>query len=393
MLDNDIRSDVPLVGRVCGSRAMGPPVPRPAILLIGDTLAFGGTEGQFVELACRLDRSRWAVHVTCLRAEGPLRARLDAAAVRAWSCGRGSLKSLGLVRCVWRLARYLRTEQISLVHCFDFYSNVVGVLSARLAGVGAVIASQRDLGNLRPALHARVQSFILRLADRVLVNSEAVAERVRTHRAVAGRVVVIPNGVDVDRFSPAPDRPRDAGPVTIGTLANLRPEKGLADLVSAAAIVRSVHPDARLMIWGEGPLRSELERRLGQIGLDRSVALPGSTANPEAALQRLDVFVLPSLSEACSNGLLEAMATGLPVIATSVGGNAALVEEGLTGLLVPPGDPSALAKAIIRLIENPTLARDLGARGRDRVRSAFGFRRTIDSLETLYTDALWSRAA
>src|SRR5207245_1449378 len=114
------------------------------LVSVGLVVGLGGTEGQFVELASRLDRSMWDVHVSCIRAEGPLRARLEAAGVRAWSCGRGSLKSLGALARVWRLTRYLRHARIDLVHTFDFYSNVVGGVAARLAGIRAVIASQRD---------------------------------------------------------------------------------------------------------------------------------------------------------------------------------------------------------------------------------------------------------
>src|SRR3989441_7915549 len=136
---------------------------RAAILLMGDTLGLGGTEGQFVELASRLDRSMWDVHVSCIRAEGPLRARLETAGVRAWSCGRGSLKSLGVLARVCGLARYLRHARIDLVHTFDFYSNVVGGVAARLARVPAVLPSPRGLRGLRPRLGRRPPDLMLRM--------------------------------------------------------------------------------------------------------------------------------------------------------------------------------------------------------------------------------------
>src|SRR5262249_26813427 len=150
---------------------------RPGILLIGDTLHVGGTEGQFVEVACGLDRSRWDVHLTCLRAVGPLRARIETAGMRVWSCGRGPLKSPRFVLAVWGLALYLRAHRIRLVHCFDFYSNILGVVAARTAGVPAVIVSQRELGDLRTPVQRRFYRLAMRLADYVLVNAEAVAER------------------------------------------------------------------------------------------------------------------------------------------------------------------------------------------------------------------------
>lgn len=362
---------------------------RLPILLMGDTLNLGGTEGQFVEVACGLDRSRWEIHVSCLRAEGPLRKRLEAAGVDAWSCGSGSFKSPRFAMSAWKLARYMRAHRIRLVHSFDFYSNILGVLAARLAGVPVVIASQRDLGDLRPWFQRRVHRVVLRLADYLLVNSQAVADRVTLDRtAVPSRIVVIPNGVDLARFSPAPIPKQPQGEVIIGTLGNLRTEKGLADLLRAASLIYVQCPDVRFLIWGEGPLRPDLEKLIRELGVDGTVNLRGTTVEPEAALRELDVFVLPSLSEACSNVLLEAMATGLAVVATRVGGNPALVEDEETGLLVPPADPAALAKAIIRLIEEPALRTQLAERGRDRVRAEFGIDPLLARIEALYEAAL-----
>jgi len=230
---------------------------------------------------------------------------------------------------------------------------------------------------------------MLRLADRVLVNSQAVADRLTVHRALARRIVLIPNGVDLVRFSPPPGPTgRRSGRVTVGTLANLRPEKGLADFVRAAALVRERCPDVRFVVWGEGPRRPHLERLVAQLGVGGTVELRGSTAEPEVELRKLDIFVLPSLSEACSNGLLEAMATGLPVVTTNVGGNASLVEDEVTGLLVPPGDSRSIATAIVRLIQTPAFAAELAARGRDRLQATFGMDRMVARVEALYGGTL-----
>jgi glycosyltransferase involved in cell wall biosynthesis len=171
-------------------------------------------------------------------------------------------------------------------------------------------------------------------------------------------------------------------------LSNLRPEKGLADLVRAVGMVRDRSPDVRLVIWGEGPLRRELERLVAALNLTAAVALPGSTDVPEAALRDLDIFVLPSLSEASSNALMEAMATALPVVATSVGGNPGLVEDEITGLLVPPGHAPALAKAMIRLIEDRALATQLGDQARAHAHLVFGMERMVASTEALYARTL-----
>jgi glycosyltransferase involved in cell wall biosynthesis len=358
------------------------------VLLLGDTLNLGGTEGQFAELAAGLDRARWDLRVACIRAEGPLRARLDAVGLQPWSLGPSSFKSPELALVILRLAGYLRRHAVRLVHCFDFYSNLVGVPAARLARTPVVIASQRDMGNLRSRGQQAIHATVLQRATHILVNSEAIAARLSSTRAARdGRLTVIRNGVDLARFAPAaPSNGRE--PVTVATLANLRPEKGLVQLVEAAAVVAARFPRARFALWGDGALRGQLEGLISARGLTGLVELRGATREPEKALKACQVFVLASLSEASSNVVLEAMATGLPVVATRVGGLPGLVEDQRTGLLVPPDDPTALAEAILSLLENPARAGEMGLLGRRRALSEFGMDRMIECTDAFYCRAL-----
>lgn len=362
---------------------------RPPVLLLGDTLNLGGTEGQFAEVACGLDRSRWDLHVSCVRAEGPLRARLEAVGLQPWSLGPSSFKSPGLAVAILRLAAYLRRHAVRLVHCFDFYSNIVGVPAARLARIPAVIASQRDMGDLRSRGQQSIHSMALGLATHVLVNSEAIAARLTHTRAARhGRLGVVPNGVDLTRFGPVAPPSNRSELTTVATLANLRPEKGLIQLLEAAAIVTRRVPRARFVIWGDGRLRSGLEAGIRTLGVSGSVELRGATREPAEALKQCDIFVLPSLSEACSNVVLEAMATGLPVVGTRVGGTPGLVDDHRTGLLVPPDDAPALAQAILRLLETPALATEMGAQGRARALAEFGMDRMLERIDAFYCRAL-----
>jgi glycosyltransferase involved in cell wall biosynthesis len=290
---------------------------------------------------------------------------------------------------ILRLARALRGRRIRVLHSFDFYSNMLGVPAARLAGVPVVIASQRDLGNLRPPFERRLHNVVLRFAHYLSVNAETVAERVRKAGIAPPRhIVMIRNGVDCGRFSGALDAESPARPITIGTVAVLRPEKGLSCLVQAARDVVERFPAVRFVIWGDGPLRLELEAQVRDLGLAGVVTLAGATPEPEAALRQLHVFVLPSLSEASSNALLEAMASGRAVVATRIGGTPALIEDEVTGLLVPPGDPVELAGAIVRLIKEPELAARLAAQAQRRARTEFGIERMVARFEALYDLAL-----
>jgi len=359
------------------------------VLLLGDTLNVGGTEGQFVEVACGLDRSRWDLHVACVRAEGPLRTRLEEVGLQPWSLGPSSFRSPGLVVAILRLAAYLRRHAVRLVHCFDFYSNVLGVPAARLARTPAVIASQRDMGNLRSRGQQAIHSTALGLATHILVNSEAIAARLANTRAGRqGRLVVVRNGVDVTRFAPVAAAPNRGEVTTVATLANLRPEKGLVQLLEATAIVARRAPRARLVIWGEGPLRMELEARIRTLGLTGSVEMRGATREPAQALQQCQIFVLASLSEASSNVVLEAMATGLPIVGTRVGGTPGLVDDHRTGLLVPPDNAPALAEAILALIEAPAMAAEMGVQGRARAIAEFGMDRMHERIDRFYCRAL-----
>jgi L-malate glycosyltransferase len=363
--------------------------PRPRVLLLGDTLNLGGTEGQFAEVACGLDRSRWRLDVACVRAEGPLRARLEAVGLQPWSLGPTSFKSPGLAGAVLRLAGHLRRHAVRLVHCFDFYSNTVGVPAARLARTPVVIASQRDMGDLRSRGQQSLHSITLGLATHILVNSEAIAPRLTHTRAARhNRLGVVPNGVDLTRFGPGGCPPNSSDLTTVATLANLRPEKGLGRLLEAAAIVTRRAPRARFVIWGDGPLRSDLEARILELRLTGSVEMRGATREPAQVLKQCQIFALPSLSEACSNVVLEAMATGLPVVGTRVGGTPGLVDDTRTGLLVPPDDAPAFAQAILRLLETPALATEMGAQGRARALAEFGMDRMLERMDAFYCQAL-----
>jgi glycosyltransferase involved in cell wall biosynthesis len=366
----------------------------PTILLMGGTLELGGTEGQFAEVACGIDRSRFHVRVSCVRPEGPLRSKLEAAGVSVASATRGSMRPAAFVSALVPLVRELRDHDVRLIHSFDYASNLLSVPAARLARRTFAIASQRDLGNLRSAPREGLQRLTLRLAHRVLVNSEAVRDALlRSGRLPANRVTVVRNGVDLRRFHPRRKQSRAAGdPVTVVTLANLRPEKGLGDLLDAAAIVRGRAPACRFQIWGDGPLRAELAVRARSLGLDGTLELCGRTETPESVLRAADVFALPSHSEASSNGILEAMASGLPVVATRVGGNPFLVEDGATGFLVPPGDPGALAESVVRLVEQPDEAERLANAALERTRSRFSTESMLRELEGIY-DNLVGRAA
>jgi len=185
--------------------------------------------------------------------------------------------------------------------------------------------------------------------------------------------------------SPAAARPADpAVPQTVLTVARLDPQKGLHDLVAAAALV----PEARVMVVGEGPERRALETRIAHLGLGDRVHLLGFRSDVPDLLAGSDLFVLPSLFEGLPLSILEAMAAGKPVVATAIGGNDEAVVDGATGLLVPPGDPRALADAIRALLRDPERRRRLGEAGRRRAEAEFSAPAMVRRVAAVYDELL-----
>jgi glycosyltransferase involved in cell wall biosynthesis len=170
----------------------------------------------------------------------------------------------------------------------------------------------------------------------------------------------------------------------VGMVANLRPVKEPEILLRAARLVHSAHPDAVFQIAGEGELRPELEKQIEAFGLKQSFQLVGAAADVPAFLAGLDVAVLCSRSEGQSNALLEYMAAGRAIVATAVGGNVELIEPGVNGLLVPPGDPEALAQAVTRLLDDPDLAARFGRAARRRVEERYSLQARARRFEEFY---------
>lgn len=240
--------------------------------------------------------------------------------------------------------------------------------------------------------------IVNRLADCVTAVAGAVREHVHiTEGCPLEKIVVIPNGID----APAP--PGGAGrsealrvspgDQVIGTITRLVWKRGHQELLEAAAIVTQAEPSAKLVVVGDGPLRSSLEAQAQHLGLNGGVRFLGAVPEAARLLPHFDVFVLSSVWEGMSNSLLEAMAAGRPVVATRVGGNPEVVVDGETGLLVPPKNARALADAVLRLLRDRDLARRFGEAARRRVESQFTLEQMIRRMEDLYDDLLARKCA
>jgi glycosyltransferase involved in cell wall biosynthesis len=342
----------------------------------------GGTEGQMLELATRLDPKRFRVRMACFAAEGPLSARARAQlAVTEFPLV--SFRYPGTAAELLRFAAWCRRHELSVVHTAGLYANVFGITGAALARVRLRVASRRCLANLahQPALR-RLERLTYSLAHRVVTNSNAAGRILAREGVAPDAITTIPNGIDLA------DRPvcAAAGAPRVIVVANLRREKGHDVLLDAVPHVLASRPDVVFTIVGDGPLRLDIEAEAHRRGLGRSFEVLGSRSDVSDLLRNAGVFVLPSKSDARPNALMEAMAAGLPVVATAVGDVAELVAAGRTGFLVPPGDPNALASAVLSIVANPARACALGAAARAEV-SQFSVARMVAAYERLYQGA------
>ncbi len=358
---------------------MGPmtqPIRRVAHVTLG--LNVGGQERLLVEMARHRNRERFDWTVISLRDRGTLAPTLDSLGVNVIALDAPP----GFRPSLWRrLAKIFRDNQIDVVHTHDDGPLIYGMPAAWWAGVKTRV---HTLHHGRLDSITRRQRWLIRLAARFTPHFICVSQdsaRWIVEQGVAlPRVQTLWNGIDLTRF--AFNGPAKAG--SIVTVARLSPEKDVANLLRAVPDVLAAHPDARFEIAGDGPCRNELLTLAADLGIANNISFLGEIQDVPALLARASLFVLPSQTEGVSLTLLEAMARGLPIVTTRVGGNPEVVDHGVTGMLVPSRDPVPLACAINEILANPDLGERMGRAGRERVENNFDIRKMMAQYESLY---------
>ena len=366
----------------------------------------GGTERQVVALARVLDRARFDLRVACLRRWGHLLDDIEALGVPVTEYGIDRLYGPRTLRQQLHFARALRRHRPHIVHVYNFYPIVFGVPITRILRVPTIV-SIRDTGVYLTPWQRRVQRAVCRLADRIVANAEAVRQWLLAEGYDARKIHVIGNGLDVSPFTATNGNGhvrrelglRTDAPV-VAVVSRLSRQKGLEDFLEAAALVAPRLPAVQFLIVGDSHLvrdgrvvpdvayRQALVAHATRLGLGDRVVFAGFRRDVAQVLSEVTVSVLPSLSEGLSNVLLESMAAGVPVIATRVGGNPEIVEDGRTGMLVPPSDPAALAGAMCAVLENPERSGALCLAGRRRIAERFSIERMVRTTERFYLDVL-----
>jgi glycosyltransferase involved in cell wall biosynthesis len=290
-----------------------------------------------------------------------------------------------------RLAKRLRTLRPDVLHTHNPQAHLHGAWAARLASVPAVVHTRHGRDRVRKPVLAALSRIATAWTDRFVAVSEDAATAAREIEKVpAAKLLVIHNGIDLDRFSfdpTAPMLPRNRA-VTVGRLA---PIKDQATLLRAVRIVCDRKPGFRLDIVGDGPSRPELEALRSEVDLGEAVAFRGYKEDVRPFLSAADFFVLSSISEGICIALLEAMAAGLPAVATDVGGNREVIVRGETGFLTPPQDSEALAQAMLDIQCAPDVLKRMSQSSRTRIEAAFNLRHVVHRYEDLYRQCLAGR--
>ncbi len=364
----------------------------------------GGVEKVVHELSLGLTKQGADVDVFTLQTAGGERLE-DSDGIRIHRIPALQLTKLIGLQCsaspalVSYTVRELMRNRPDVVHVHNrfFFTSLIGAAAAKALNIPLV--STDHLGSLEAlplpqrlpvlAYENTLGRSVIRASQRVIAVSQAVADYTRHLGATRSKTCVQPNAVDSDLFAPPEARPE--GPLRVGFVGRLIQNKGPQYLLEAIPELLKLRPDTEFWFAGDGPLREGLEAEVERLGIADNVTFLGVRSDIADLMRRCDIFVRPSLMEGMPLTVLEAMASGLPTVATPVGGTGEIVIEGETGLLVPPRDVPALAAAIVRLIESPELRATLGANSRRLVEADYGWPRIARDTLAVYEDVLASR--
>lgn len=360
----------------------------------------GGSERQAVQLVKLLaDDGAFNVRVACMTKEGPLMSELEDLDLPEIAEFRlTSFYDANMLRQVRACARYLREHKIDVIHTHDFYTNIFGMLAARLARTKARIASKRETDGMRSVTQKAMEKNAYIFSHTVVANAAAIKAHLIERGVRESKIEVIHNGLDFARL--APDQKyseyekrvmlglqRDKRLITI--VANLRHSiKNIPMFLRAARIVADTFSDADFVIAGEGELTGEMKAMAEELSIGDRVHFLGRCAMVPELLSVSYAGVLTSVSEGFSNSILEYMSAGLSVVATNVGGAAEAIDDNETGFLVASNDHAALAARLNELLKNPLKAERFGAQGKQKALTEFSLERQLQKTKELYNRLL-----
>lgn len=373
------------------------------ILYVSHTSEIAGAEMSLLYILKDIDRKKF-IPVTVLTENGPLAERLRNMGIKIYMTPLVNIKKKEPIsaffyfKTVLRLARIIKSEKVSLIHCNMYTSNQYATLAGFFTGVPLLCHIRNIIGR------TCYYNNLLFLTKILIANSKATEQSYRKYLKDAQKSKVIYNSVLLNENNSAVSSSvfRQKYGIAknaflIGYIGQIQEVKGIHFLIEAVSCIAKSYPCIRLFVAGDDTLSKQseyfpcLKKMCTTLNLNHIVIWGGFVNDTSALYSAIDVLVLPSTYEPFGRVLIEAMAAGKPVISTRVGGIPEVVEDGITGLLVPPEDPKALAKAIAELIDNPALARRFGEKGRERVEKYFNAKTNTRQLERIYNQIIERR--
>jgi glycosyltransferase involved in cell wall biosynthesis len=348
---------------------------------------YGGGQISLLELLKKIDRTKFK-SIVVLSEAGKLQKAAEQINLDYKIISMPAIKPLGIfsfIGAIWKLVCFIKKSQITLIHTNTSRATVY-------VGLATLVFDIPVVWHVRiPHSDGILDRYLASRSSRIIAVSQAVKRRFIWLKKE--KIKVIYNGVDTKIFSPRPannhirkDLNFADEDVVIGTVGRISSEKGLEFLISAMKDVVKVYPRTRVLIVGTGDMEyyRALKAKANGLSLSSNIIFTGFREDIPEILSCIDIYCLPSLTEGFNRTLLEAMACGLPIVTTSVGGNVEIVQDGLNGLLVPPRNPSALASAIIELLQNKTKAQKMGTEGRRVVEQNFNIQTNVNQIQELY---------
>ncbi len=380
---------------------------RTRIVLVIATLNYGGAQVQLCHLAKSLKRQEYDVMVCCVTRGGPLAESLLRAKIEVQVVGKRHKFD---VTVLWKLIRLFKAYRPDIVHCQLFTANMWGRLAAWIAGIQGLIATVLSLEMDRGIVYVVIDRLLSHITDRIVCNTREI-EKYLTHgeKLDARKVTVIHNGVDTDRSDrwlathgvlPLESHKLAIGlasqRLVVGMVCRFDPRKGIEIFLDACELLLGKRDDVQFLLVGDADpdqpdqvaCKNQVVKRLGQPPLSSSVILLGLASDVRPLLGCMDVFVLTSHTEGLPNALMEAMAMERPIVATAVGGVPELVRDEIDGLLVQPGNPEAVANAVLRLLEQPDIAWAMARRAREHMRQDFSIAHMVSETTKIYDEVL-----
>ncbi len=351
----------------------------------------GGTERNIIFLATSLNKERFENIVVALMAGGSLIDELTRLNVEAYCVG---MKSKFDIMAIKRLYSIIKKSRVDILHTYLFHANLLGRLIGKLSGVPVIISSEECLDLERGRFANLSNKITSRFCNRIVVVSDSVGKMlIARDRIPSYKIIRLYSGIEpadyninIDKVRKKKELGLTKDDIVIGAIGRLRQEKGHEYLIKAMVQVSNHLPNVKLLIVGDGHEEEKLMGLRDAMGLKDKVIFTGYRNDVPEILSILNLFVLPSLEEGLPLAVLEAMASGKGIVATRIGGTEELIEDGITGILVPPKDVCSLAQAIYELLKEPDKINRLGKAAQEVVRKKFSRNEMLRNYESLYEE-------